>query len=876
MLSFLPGYAWFAIAGAIAATAPVIIHLLNRRRFRTINWAAMDFLRQAVQRNRKILQIRDLILLLLRTAALALFGLALARPFFQRGTATLDPDSPLHVALVVDNSLSMGYQQVLGKRVLDEAQQRAEEVINALPERSLIAVIPLCGSEYGRTRDSYRNKTDAIEAVKRIDVVDRRGTASQAIDYALDAFSGSEFDEAARRIVLVSDDQRSNWPASSIAERWKNLPEMLIVDTAPRKPDNTWVESVSITDGVADVSSPTTIVALIRHQGEEDRKNVTVTLTINGEVKDTKKVDLDKDQLLEVSFRYHFAPEERLAGMVNPVQAAVSLSPDQLPEDDTRYLIIPVVAELPVLFIDQYGAKNDPKDNTGDQNDEQKSEPFNPNGEDVNTGRIGETYSLRRLLAPKISRTDSTPQLIKVKHIALEELTKEKLREARLVVIAGLASPGDSVPLLREYVSQGGPLFIAAGGNFDPAQWQELAWKDGAGILPVPLSPILLGKLYNEISKPSDILTINPDTLAHSYFQFPEMSRADQTRFFTEGSGGIKPVFFKLADAHADPKVINELQTSELKRIQIEQAELLQLDQELKKFAEREKVSPLTGDETSALDKLKKRREQLEPNWLAWTSDLIRQRDPRISPEKLAELGQPRVLAKLSNGKPLLIERRIGEGTVTFFTSGILPKWNFLANSSVMAVMDRILRGQIESTLPQRNLSQVEQFILPVTDNLSRYTLQRPAMSATGEPREEPLAVEALGPDEFGVIVRNVTQRGIYRIMVRRSNADNAEPIAVYPFAVNGPAQESELIPLKRTGFEELISSNDKPADPNNPASNRMFWVDRGESVNLNGTTAWGQSLWWWCAALMLTALLAEMAICAWPGWKARAAGSRK
>ena len=33
----------FAIAGAIAAAGPVLIHLLNRRRFKTVTWAAMDF-----------------------------------------------------------------------------------------------------------------------------------------------------------------------------------------------------------------------------------------------------------------------------------------------------------------------------------------------------------------------------------------------------------------------------------------------------------------------------------------------------------------------------------------------------------------------------------------------------------------------------------------------------------------------------------------------------------------------------------------------------------------------------------------------------------------------------------------------------------------
>jgi len=39
----------FLVAGAVCAAGPLIIHLLNRRRFRTIEWAAMDFLRQALQ-----------------------------------------------------------------------------------------------------------------------------------------------------------------------------------------------------------------------------------------------------------------------------------------------------------------------------------------------------------------------------------------------------------------------------------------------------------------------------------------------------------------------------------------------------------------------------------------------------------------------------------------------------------------------------------------------------------------------------------------------------------------------------------------------------------------------------------------------------------
>src|SRR5947208_2972669 len=77
----------FAIAGAIAALGPIIIHLLNRRRYRVVDWAAMDFLREALQRSRRILQWRDMLLLALRVLCMLLFGLALAQPFFARAEA---------------------------------------------------------------------------------------------------------------------------------------------------------------------------------------------------------------------------------------------------------------------------------------------------------------------------------------------------------------------------------------------------------------------------------------------------------------------------------------------------------------------------------------------------------------------------------------------------------------------------------------------------------------------------------------------------------------------------------------------------------------------------------------------------------------------
>jgi len=46
--------------------SPILIHLLNKRRFKIVEWAAMDFLFQADKKNRRRVQLENFVLLMLR------------------------------------------------------------------------------------------------------------------------------------------------------------------------------------------------------------------------------------------------------------------------------------------------------------------------------------------------------------------------------------------------------------------------------------------------------------------------------------------------------------------------------------------------------------------------------------------------------------------------------------------------------------------------------------------------------------------------------------------------------------------------------------------------------------------------------------------
>ena len=67
--------------GALAISVPIIIHLLNRRRFKEVDWAAMEFLLDAEQKNKKRVRLEHWILLLLRCLTMLLIGTLIARPF---------------------------------------------------------------------------------------------------------------------------------------------------------------------------------------------------------------------------------------------------------------------------------------------------------------------------------------------------------------------------------------------------------------------------------------------------------------------------------------------------------------------------------------------------------------------------------------------------------------------------------------------------------------------------------------------------------------------------------------------------------------------------------------------------------------------------
>ena len=127
-------------AGAALAALPVLLHLFMRQTPKHIIFPALRLIQERQRRSKKRLRVRNWLLLLARMLILALMALALARPRVYTQIPLGDESVPTALGLVIDTSLSMNFKD-RDKTRLDEAKERAREIIGKVPDSSLVFVV---------------------------------------------------------------------------------------------------------------------------------------------------------------------------------------------------------------------------------------------------------------------------------------------------------------------------------------------------------------------------------------------------------------------------------------------------------------------------------------------------------------------------------------------------------------------------------------------------------------------------------------------------------------------------------------------------------------------------------------------------------------
>jgi len=442
-MSFLhPEFLWLAPLVAV----PILIHLLNRVRYRRIRWAAMEFLLATEQRAVRRARLRQILLMILRTAVL-LFALgALAQPILSGALASL-LGSASQVAVALDASASMSAADASGS-AFERAKRLAAAEVAALPRGTRAAAFAFAARTDGAFRVPIQDHRAIASAITSAELTGGATDIPLAIRTAAESLRRGG---GGGTIWLLTDLRDAGWHAGGKGA-WDDVraalqaaghPRIVITDAAPAIASNTSVAKVQVTPDVLLEGDVPRLTAAISLEGGSGT-TVKASLSFDGRLVDTRTVQFTGPGAAEAVFHLPALPSGPHAGYVE-------LEHDALPADDRSYFVLRPAPSIPVLIA----------------SGQVSSIPFESSGD-----------FLAAALEPPTSE-DAARSPFTVKAVPASQLAGHTLADFAAVCLADVARPdGETLKALRDYLAAGGLVILFPGPHTDTAAWNASGLVD--------------------------------------------------------------------------------------------------------------------------------------------------------------------------------------------------------------------------------------------------------------------------------------------------------------------------------------------------------------------------------------------------------------
>ncbi len=449
-----PGY---AAAGIGLILLPILIHLINRYRYRRVRWAAMEFLLQSKKQNQRKLLLQQFLLLMLRIGAVLGIVALIARPYFDPGQLQLLRGERSHHLVILDDSLSM-QDRTGGKSAFEEGiavvNRLAEEGARRSGTQTMTLLLLSKPSEPVLTQVSLDSPvlSDLQSRLEKLRCRHQPGNITTGLTEAVEHL---RHPAASKTLHLISDFREREWDQgkayAAVARLFKDQEATInLIRAVPTEHENLGITRIDGDLHSAAVRVPLRLSCTVKNFGKQVAKEVSLIVS-----QDERKLplsikfdEIEAGQELTQQFDVQFSEP-------GAHTLKVELPVDSLEGDNSRYLAINLPTEHRVLIING---------NAGDD----------------------EGLLAADALSPISGLTGFAPIIEDPEYLRRQPL--DQFQAIHLVNVPEL--PADSLRILTEFVSNGGGLSWHVGPAVRPRFYNEQLFARGAGLFPLPLSDI--------------------------------------------------------------------------------------------------------------------------------------------------------------------------------------------------------------------------------------------------------------------------------------------------------------------------------------------------------------------------------------------------
>lgn len=313
--------------GLAASAIPILIHLLNLRRKKKVEFSTLRFLKELQDNKIRKLKIRQWLLLLLRTLIIIFLVLAFARPTIDSKIPGLVSYSKTNAVILLDNSYSMDQSDQFGNR-FRRAKTISSDILEKLKNGDMAEVLSLVPSN---NLEIYNLKKDLNELSERSANMNIN-TKVPNLSYALNETELilKENSNLNNSIFIVSDAQKNVFDIQDSIQNLKIKNLNFIKIGADSEGKNFSIDSVEILSSIFQYGKVVEYLVYISNHSNSSAKGNILSLSYNQERVAQISFDIEAEETKSI----------KIAAPVNYrglIKGELKLEEDQLSEDNSFY-----------------------------------------------------------------------------------------------------------------------------------------------------------------------------------------------------------------------------------------------------------------------------------------------------------------------------------------------------------------------------------------------------------------------------------------------------------------------------------------------------------------------------------------------------------
>lgn len=337
--------------GLFAVIIPIIIHLLNLRKIRKVEFSTLMFLKEIQKSKMRRIKLKQLLLLALRILVITFLVLCFAKPVYEGYAVNADGESNRTSLIFLDDSFSMSANDGAISN-LEKGKEFVRKILEYHKPSDEIYFIRFSDIQLNDYKFIYGDFTELEDSLKSAKLSSKTTFLSEVFNFSEDILKNSI--SSHKEIYIISDFQSiifdENFSTGKKMTHAAADADIFLIKTGENPFSNLGLDSIKLITKLPGLGKDLRLKVNLKNFSNDDVFNKTIKLFVNGGQVSEKAFDVKAFENKEAEFKFNPGESDKLDGYFELVRN--NIKEDELIQDNKIYFSMNLPSGFRISLID--------------------------------------------------------------------------------------------------------------------------------------------------------------------------------------------------------------------------------------------------------------------------------------------------------------------------------------------------------------------------------------------------------------------------------------------------------------------------------------------------------------------------------------------